>query len=144
MVEWDPNQGKWEIEQVQGDPNQIPGQVIESNFVTVYPVGQITTPDRQFTLQLKLNGTSSDNLELYRSDPDNFATWEKMEYTRNGNALAVMTQTGGTYVVTGSTSAGQIAGIVIGVLAAVVLVVGAVVYFKMHPDKLAGLTNNTV
>lgn len=140
IVEWDPQQAMWEIAQVEGSDDDIPGDIIESNFVTVYPTGQITTGDETFTLRLILNGSTSDILELYRSDPESFVTWEKVEFTQQGNALAVETQMGGTYVATGSANSGQIAGIVIGVLAALVLVIGAVVYFRMHPEKLTNLT----
>ncbi|XP_801877.1 protein DD3-3 [Strongylocentrotus purpuratus] len=142
VVEWDPQQGKWEIERVDGSPDDIPGDKIESNFVTIYPTGQITTADETFTLRLFLNGSTSDVVELFRSDPESFTTWEKVEFSRQGNALAVETQSGGTYVATGSSNAGQIAGIVIGCIAAAVLIIGAVVYFRMHPEKLTNLTKS--
>ncbi|XP_071484250.1 protein DD3-3-like [Diadema antillarum] len=140
IVEWTPNQGRWEIENKGGNPDDLPGQKIESNFITVYPTTKFTANDEKFTLNLYLNGSTTDNLEMYRADPGTFTTWEKVEYTKQGNALAIETDSGGTYVVTGSTNAGTIAGAVIGCLIAVVLIVGAVVYFRMHPDKLSGLT----
>lgn len=110
--------------------------------MTIYPTGQITTADETFTLRLFLNGSTSDVVELFRSDPESFTTWEKVEFSRQGNALAVQTQSGGTYVATGSSNAGQIAGIVIGCIAAAVLIIGAVVYFRMHPEKLTNLTKS--
>ena len=140
-MEWHPDQGKWEIERANGDPEDIPGQKIESNFVTVYPTGQITVPGQTFTMRLILNGSTSDSIELYRSDPDaSYATWEKVDFTQQSTTLSFETEQGGTYVATGSSNGGKIAGIVIGVLAAVVLVIGAVVYFRMNPDKLSNLT----
>ena len=141
LEEWETERGEWEIED-QGYEVDIPGEGYASKYIIVEPTYQFTTDNSTFTIKIALKDSNYDSLGVYRSDPYNLEMWEKVDHEKQGKSVTLAVQGGGAYVVRGAQSnAGLIAGVIIAV-AVVVLIVGAVVFFRRNPETWASVTGS--
>ena len=141
LEEWEVERGEWEIND-QGYEVDIPGEGYASKYIIVEPTYEFTTDNATFTISIDLKDSSYDSIGVYRSDPYNLAMWEKVDHEQSGKTIALQVQGGGAFVVRGAESSiGTIIGIIVAV-AVVVLIVGAVVFFRQNPDKWASITGS--
>ncbi|XP_072025682.1 protein DD3-3-like [Amphiura filiformis] len=139
LEEWEPERGEWEIED-QGNEVDLPGEGYASKYIIVEPTHEFTTDNATFTISINLIGSSYDSIGVYRSDPYNLAMWEKIDHEQSGKTANIAVKGGGAYVIRGATSnVALIVGIIVAV-AVVVLIVGAVVFFRRNPEKWSSIT----
>ena len=111
------------------------GRDYKSDFVAVYPEGRISSGKFEIRIKTKELG-GLETMEIYRSTSDDLEDWEKVDSDVDGDRWAtIQTQEGGVYVARSSLNAGAIAGIVIGGLAFIaIVVIGVVMYMRANPE----------
>nr|CAB3228244.1 protein DD3-3 [Phallusia mammillata] len=114
-----------------------------SDFVKLEPEGKISSDSAMLTLKIKLNGDLPSLYvpEVYMS-ADGTNTWNKLALDEHQSGyVSFRTDSGGHYVVSKSVDAGPMAGLILGVIVGVLLLVGIIVLLKKNRNILASYKN---
>ncbi|XP_071081858.1 protein DD3-3-like [Haliotis cracherodii] len=139
LEEWSREEGDRQMQAAHQTMNL--GSDYVSNFLVVYPQSQIASDSKTFTIELKVDSGSSD-VVVYRSNANNFATWTRVDASIDGNMAKFQAQGGGVFVARSSSNIGMVVGIAIACIVIVVILIGTLVYFKLHPKKWQSVKNN--
>ncbi|XP_033116568.1 protein DD3-3-like [Anneissia japonica] len=136
LEEWTPEVGEKIVESYGREVNV--GKQYESNFIVVGPQVALTEEGKTFTMQINLNDDSYDVLTVYYSN-DEYKTWNKIDAELSNDKVSFEAQFGATYIVRGMPNVGLIVGCTIAALVAVILIIGSIMYFRKHPEKLEAI-----
>lgn len=111
------------------------GEDYASSFFMLSPEEQLSAGETGFTAKMKVD--TEDDISVYRSTSDSFATWVEVPgVSVSGGVATFQAQHGGVYVArTDETNVGLIVGITVACVVVVAVIIGAVFYFRRHPAK---------
>ncbi|KAK6176566.1 hypothetical protein SNE40_014827 [Patella caerulea] len=137
--EWPVEEGTRQISSKEKELNV--GDEFASDFLVIYPQEKITKPDKTFTVQMEVDD-SKNEVQIYRSNSDNFAAWTKVPAEIKDGKAVFSVQEGGVYVARSNRNVGLIVGLTIFSIVLVIIIVGAIVYFRKHPQKWQTIISN--
>ncbi|XP_006822467.2 protein DD3-3-like [Saccoglossus kowalevskii] len=137
----------WAAKQGEAAMHQIGRQIsvgtgYASDYVVLHPQQKVTQDDKTFTMKIKVTHPTTEDIAVYRSNADTFSSWHRVSAVKQGDSVLFETQEGGVYVVRTESDVAAIVGIVLGCLAAIIIIVGTVIYFRRHPDKWNRVTHS--
>lgn len=131
---------KWSTEQgearMRAQNRQINvGEKYASDFYVLIPQEPSIVNGKTMTTRMSV--TAKDDVSVYRSNADNFATWVQVKDVTISNGFAsFQVSEGGVYVArVQEANVGMIVGLTIMCIVIVAVVVGAIFYFRRHPAK---------
>ncbi|XP_077997419.1 protein DD3-3-like isoform X2 [Glandiceps talaboti] len=130
---WSIAQGE-RVQEEQGH-KMTAGSAYASDYIVLHPQQKLTQEDKTFIMKMKVTMPSTDEIKIFHSTNDNLGSWQRIKAEVKGHEVTFETDMGGIYVARTEPNVVAIVGIVIGCLAAVVLIVGTIIYFRRHPDK---------
>lgn len=140
LAEWTRDQGDNRLNSM-GRSMQY-GDEYASNFYVLSPESQLTDDAQKVTITIAIDDDAY-SPEAYWSTQDSLGTWVKVDASVEGTNLMLRSDRGGVFVVRSHSNYGPIIGIVVACVALVIIVVGAVVYFKRNPDRWIKLKKST-
>ena len=103
----------------------------------------MTAEGKTFTVQMEVRTASMEDVAIYRTTSDSFATWTKMDAIIEGNIATFQAEEGGVYVGRSHTNVGLIVGITVGTLLLVGVIVGATMFYhKRNPQAFSGVARS--
>jgi len=140
LESWSVAQGE-RIQKEQGYKLNV-GSDYASDYIVLHPQQKIAQDEKTFTMKMKVTMPSTDDIGIYRSTDNNLGSWQRIKAEVKGHEVTFQTDMGGIYVARTEPDVVAIVGIVRGCLAAVVIIVGTVIYFRRHPEKWDGLKHS--
>ncbi|XP_005096259.1 protein DD3-3 [Aplysia californica] len=138
---------KWSVSEGEAAMSRVnralgAGDDYASDFVVLQPENLIEEgdDDKFFTLRIQLSD-DSDDVDVYYA-PSDFSAWSKADAHVGGGVATVRAQHGGVYVARSKSNVGMIVGVVIACVVVVVIVSGAVFYFRRNPTKWQAVKTN--
>ncbi|KAK7102363.1 protein DD3-3-like [Littorina saxatilis] len=112
------------------------GEEYASSFYVVSPEQTMSASGKGIMTKMSIT-TDDDDVAVYRSNTENFATWVQVTGVQiNDGVASFQAQQGGVYVArTKEKNVGLIVGITILCIVIIAVIVGGVIYFKRHPGK---------
>ncbi|XP_076449787.1 protein DD3-3-like [Babylonia areolata] len=141
LQKWSTQQGEAKMK-AQNREIQF-GEKYASSFYVVTPEQFLSNDSRPITTKMTIDEDDDDVL-IYRSSAENFATWTQVPGVQlSGGKASFQVSQGGVFIArTKDTNVGMIVGVVIACLVVVAVVVGLVVYFRRHPTKWQAVATN--
>lgn len=119
------------------------GDGYASNFLSVQPEEKLTVRERDFTINMKIEKNSIDDVTIYRSSQDSFSSWVPVDAKIEDKTASFQTQDGGVFVAVVHKKSGAIIGGVIGgVVLLAIIIIAIVVFTRKNPNTLSTMTRS--
>lgn len=112
------------------------GSDYASDFVVLNPQNLRTVGGKKISVKVKVDSSVTSPPQMFRAnEQENFRTWYKVDAEISDGVASFQTEQGGAYVARTVPNHAAIAGIVVGVVVLVCIIVGTACYFKHKPEK---------
>lgn len=140
LQKWSTEQGEQKMKAQNREINF--GEKYASSFYVVSPEQVLSNDDKPFVT--KMSVSEDDDIVVYRSNSENFATWTQVPDVKvSGGKASFQVSQGGVFVArTKETNVGMIVGVVIACAVVIAVAVGLFVYFRRHPAKWQAVSTN--